>query len=118
MQHNLQVEQQLAPVQCANCGIYFMAPVFFLKKRREDHQSFYCPNGHGQHYPQKNEAELAKEKLTAVEERLQSALSRENELRRKYDSQQKRLLAGVCPCCKRTFKQLAAHMKNKHPDYA
>lgn len=24
----------------------------------------------------------------------------------------------TCPCCKRTFKQLAAHMKNKHPEFA
>lgn len=25
---------------------------------------------------------------------------------------------GVCPCCNRTFQQLARHMKSKHPDYA
>lgn len=24
---------------------------------------------------------------------------------------------GVCPCCKRTFSQLARHMKTKHPDF-
>ena len=29
-----------------------------------------------------------------------------------------RVAASVCPCCKKTFKQLAAHMKNKHPNYA
>lgn len=25
--------------------------------------------------------------------------------------------AGMCPCCRRTFKQLAEHMKSKHPDF-
>lgn len=30
----------------------------------------------------------------------------------------KRVRHGVCPCCQRTFKQLAAHMAAKHPDYA
>jgi len=25
---------------------------------------------------------------------------------------------GVCPCCNRTFKDLASHMKCKHPEYA
>lgn len=30
----------------------------------------------------------------------------------------KRASAGVCPCCKRTFKQLAAHMSHMHPEYA
>lgn len=29
----------------------------------------------------------------------------------------KRISAGVCPCCHRTVKQLAAHMKSKHPLY-
>ena len=29
----------------------------------------------------------------------------------------KRAIAGVCPCCNRTFQQLAAHMAHKHPDY-
>ena len=28
-----------------------------------------------------------------------------------------RASAGVCPCCNRTFKQLAAHMKTKHPKF-
>lgn len=28
-----------------------------------------------------------------------------------------RVSAGVCPCCNRTFKQLSAHMANKHPDF-
>lgn len=30
----------------------------------------------------------------------------------------KRIKNGVCPCCHRTVKQLAAHMKSKHPEYA
>jgi uncharacterized Zn finger protein (UPF0148 family) len=30
----------------------------------------------------------------------------------------KRSAAGVCPCCNRTFKQLANHMAQKHPDFA
>lgn len=29
----------------------------------------------------------------------------------------KRVSNGVCPCCNRTFKQLARHMENKHPEY-
>jgi uncharacterized Zn finger protein (UPF0148 family) len=28
-----------------------------------------------------------------------------------------RVAAGVCPCCNRTFKQLASHMKHKHPQF-
>ena len=29
----------------------------------------------------------------------------------------KRVANGVCPCCNRTFKDLAAHMSTQHPDY-
>jgi hypothetical protein len=29
-----------------------------------------------------------------------------------------RVAKGVCPCCNRTFQNLADHMKSKHPDYA
>lgn len=30
---------------------------------------------------------------------------------------QNRIAGGVCPCCNRTFKQLASHMKSQHPEY-
>lgn len=30
----------------------------------------------------------------------------------------KRVGNGVCPCCNRTFQQLARHMEAKHPEYA
>lgn len=29
----------------------------------------------------------------------------------------RRVAAGVCPCCTRTFQNLAAHMQNKHPGF-
>ncbi len=29
----------------------------------------------------------------------------------------KRVGVGVCPCCNRTFKQLSAHMAQKHPEF-
>ena len=29
----------------------------------------------------------------------------------------RRVAAGTCPCCHRTFKQLTAHMATKHPDF-
>jgi hypothetical protein len=29
----------------------------------------------------------------------------------------KRVAAGVCPCCNRSFKDLARHMAGQHPDY-
>ena len=37
--------------------------------------------------------------------------------RKELHSVKARVAHGVCPCCNRTFKQLARHMKTKHPDY-
>jgi hypothetical protein len=31
---------------------------------------------------------------------------------------QKRVGNGVCPCCNRTFEDLARHMKVKHREYS
>lgn len=31
---------------------------------------------------------------------------------------QKRIKAGVCPCCHRTVSQMARHMKTKHPGFS
>jgi hypothetical protein len=30
----------------------------------------------------------------------------------------RRVANGVCPCCKRTFQDLARHMAGQHPRYA
>lgn len=30
----------------------------------------------------------------------------------------RRVAAGVCPCCQRTFQDLHRHMKGQHPEYA
>jgi hypothetical protein len=29
----------------------------------------------------------------------------------------KRSIAGTCPCCKRTFRQMALHMAKQHPEF-
>jgi hypothetical protein len=29
----------------------------------------------------------------------------------------KRAAAGTCPCCQRSFSNMATHMKRQHPDY-
>src|SRR6266699_806086 len=50
-------------MNCCRCGIEFGVPNEWDTKRREDHGSFYCPNGHQQSYQGKTEAEKLAEKL-------------------------------------------------------
>lgn len=51
---------------CCNeeCGMTWAVPTEFHKSRRNDHRDFYCPNGHGQHYPQKSKEEILRENLS------------------------------------------------------
>lgn len=112
--------------QCCKCGIPFYMPTYHRNGLiNNPGQSFYCPNGHGQHYAGKTEAEKLKDELQSFKERtskrqeeLENMLLDKINENKKLSNQIKRTHAGVCPCCNRTFKQLAAHMKSKHPEYS
>ena len=95
----------------------------------------YCPIGHSFCFT-KNKATILEEKLDNVEQKLlnerrlrnQELASHDREvttLTRRASAQKgantrmkNRIAAGVCPCCNRTFQNLARHMGNKHPDFS
>lgn len=115
----------LRPQTCYKCGVLFGMESGFDDQRLKDRQTWYCPNGHGQVYSGKSEAQKLTEQLAAA----RSLAQRESERRataersaRAYKGQvtkvKRRVGKGVCPCCNRSFQQLADHMANKHPDYS
>ena len=104
------ITEKLSIENCIACGMAFGMPSAVEKGRRRDHKSFYCPNGHGQHYAAENEEEKLRRQLT-------DAMARETSLRDESDRIKRRIANGVCPCCNRTFKHLGRHMKNKHPTF-
>ena len=101
--------------ECCNCGVLFAMTAEFAKDRhrRKEAASFYCPNGHAQHYMGKTDAQKLREAEAALSAERDQRLAAERELRRIGQ----RAKGGACPCCKRTFVQLSRHMKAKHPDY-
>lgn len=115
----------LTRTSCPSCGVTFAMPRAMEQARRSDHKEFYCPSGHKLWFAGKSEAEKLKGELDYVQQsRDKWARYYETERRTSaaYRGQitkmKKRMKAGVCPCCQRTFKQLAAHMKTQHPDWA
>ena len=54
-------------LDCAHCGIQFAITKDFDRRRREDHETFYCPKGHDQYFPQENEKERLKRQLKDVQ---------------------------------------------------
>lgn len=113
---------------CANCGVIFGMPVEIEERRRDDHRTFYCPNGHSLHFsgPTKAEKDAAAAKARA--DRLAAALRAEqdqSDAARREAAEAKasevrlrwRVGNGVCPCCRRTFPALASHVATKHPEF-
>jgi hypothetical protein len=132
------VEQKLETETCCECGVLFAVAKELRDELLRSKRWFYCPNGHEQHYTGKTEAQKLKEQLEAERRERQRAEQRvamwqddareareraEHERRRANGYKghatrmTKRAKAGVCPCCNRTFKQLAAHMASKHPTF-
>lgn len=110
-------------VECCNCGVVFGMPSD-LKERflNNPDKSFYCPNGHGQHYAKSKEQRLREEaerKLQQKENELANIAATKIQLEQQLKKEQrktKRLTNGLCPCCNRSFHNLQQHMKKRHPD--
>lgn len=114
----------LASEICCNCGMAFAMPKDYQERRRKDHESFYCPAGHRQHYLGETEETKLRRKLESTEHRLsqeedrrERAEEQSRQKERKYARIRDRVKNGVCPCCNRTFLNLGNHMKSQHPDF-
>lgn len=113
---------------CYSCGVLFASPV--LAERMNDGKTFYCPNGHGQHYTEteatrlRAEVERTKKQLETVSrdrdwqrsqrQTAEKSIIAHKGLVTKARNKLARVHQGVCPDCNRSFQNLAAHMKTKH----
>ncbi len=122
MEHKINHSTTLETVDCCNCGVVFAMPAGLLNRFRIHGGTFYCPSGHPQGFT-KSEVDRLREKLdqqtraaTEFAERAAIAERAEAKAKQELSRVKKRINAGVCPCCGRTFQQLARHMKTKHPE--
>jgi hypothetical protein len=117
--------ETLTVITCSSegCGVTFALTEAFIAARRQDHATWYCPNGHHRYYPSETELEREKRRRASAEE--DSRIYRaEAETERKraaafkgnLTKARRRWARGVCPCCRRTFPNVAAHMQTEHPE--
>jgi len=129
------VEHTIHIIECCNCGVDFGIGDEYMAARRKDHDWFYCPNGHPQHYPQPSTEEKKAKADAAEVERLKRLVANErqyteSERNRRLLAERQRAAAkgqvtkiknrvgnGVCPCCNRTFVNLQRHIAGQHPDF-
>ncbi len=127
---------QMSSLVCFKCGIEFHVPSHWKRTRQETHTEFFCPNGHAQGFYGKSPkelriAELEREKVQQEHQLTnKTALLKQARAERDLADRRRaaakgqltktknRIAAGVCPCCNRTFTNVARHMKSQHPDYS
>lgn len=92
----------------------------------------YCPLGHqyvaageSEVARLKRELEQAKNRTLAEQQRHDQTRAELRETERRRQAQKgvttrikNRVQKGVCPCCNRTFTNLARHMAGQHPDFS
>lgn len=121
---SLTYTQTLTLIHCAACGVPFGITGDFEQRRRADHKKFYCPTGHSNVFNGKTDTEKQRERAERLERQL---ANRDEDLRAakvahavtkgKLTKTRNRIARGVCPCCNRSFANLARHMAGQHPDY-
>ena len=110
----------LTTMECSSCFIVYAMPQSLYELALGNGRTFYCPNGHSQTYTEHREKVLqrrleeAERKAVAAKCAALNAEAKAAELEKAATRSSKRLHAGVCPCCNRTFQNLARHMKTKH----
>lgn len=115
---------EMTQIVCSHegCGVAFCVPDVWVNARKNDHLTWYCPNGHQRHWPQETEAEKLRRQLDntkqqiarAEDEAREAAVERDKAVRSR-DRMKRRIVNGTCPCCKRSFSNVADHMRSKHP---
>lgn len=106
---------------CYSCACLFAWPAELRKRRLNDRKSFWCPNGHEQHFTGPSEADRLRTEVQRKEELLEAERARVSRLAQERDRAAKahnrmrtRIWNGVCPCCNRTFQNLMQHMRTEH----
>lgn len=117
----LEYTATLTTEECCNCGMMFAMPEDYRAKKVKNKTLFYCPAGHAQSYigetferkleNERRRAAAAEGRAERLEYRRRAAVGQVTKIKN-------RISRGVCPCCNRTFQDLARHMQSKHPDYS
>jgi hypothetical protein len=115
---NAIVSIELENITCW-CGAPMALPKDVLTNARNLGTSLYCP-ATGHTFGWKSENEKLRKRLVseetrrqAVEDQLRASERRTAAVKGELTKARKRAQAGVCPCCKRSFVQLARHMSTK-----
>ena len=121
----------LTVVECCSCHVTFGIPENWVADLQQSHAAFYCPAGHAQSYTAKSEADKLRDRVARERQWLNESDARLTATRDQLKATQRslaghkaaktriknRIAAGVCPCCNRSFQNVARHMTGQHPAF-
>ena len=111
-------------VETCWCGIHHAIPRSLQRQAYDHGTAVHCPLGHTWIVTQSKVDELEhrltdeRARVARVVAELDQERAELRTTRGQLTKARKRTAGGACPCCNRSFVQLARHMATKHPDLA
>ena len=118
---------------CGECGVVFGMTPKFKESRKNDHRTWYCPNGHQRAFTGKSESEKLSEQvaqmrrynananaaLTSARDQLDASERSRAALRGHLTRARNKIASGVCPvgACRRHFDNVQEHIASEHPKW-
>lgn len=118
--------------ECRTCGCVSTVPEVMNEQLRAEGGYRHCPSGHAWGWSKetsereqlRRERDRLKQDAARLEDENRQAWASATALRERADKAEKvakrlkkRSSAGTCPCCSRTFSNMAEHMKHQHPQF-
>lgn len=119
------IKVQLEKIDCPSCNALYAMSCDYIDRRRKDGKCWNCPycsagtSFHGNDEISKLKKQIADEQVIKNRALADANFLRGEVLAAKAAEERlkKRAASGVCPCCTRTFVNVADHIKQKHPDF-
>src|SRR5262245_22389812 len=123
----MQDEKPISAGKCCTCGcrVWLTPTHYYAAMEGRSKITFHCGYGHAQHFTDEDdeivkirrERDRLKQKVAQLDDTITAQTKQIADLKQASVTMAKRVAAGVCPCCNRSFVQLQRHMKTKHPLY-
>ena len=110
---------KLTELQCGSCGVFHAIPRKMYETCRDEGGFWHCPNGHSRGWSEGSiyrERDRLKQKVAEMDDEVSALRLAKEAAEKKLITARRRAVAGVCPCCTRTFTDVQRHMKSKHPN--
>jgi sRNA-binding protein len=123
---------ELTTISCGECGGTYAIAERYRAQCQAEAKLWNCPYCQTRWgYPGKTAVEKERDRVAEANRQLARERASHDQTRADRDHKEaqrraergaktklkKRVAAGVCPCCNRTFQDLSRHMAGQHPDF-